>query len=409
MQIDQRVLDFERLGLGVFIHLGAYSKYEYGEWAQDTRKMDKVKYKEEALAEDYSSFDASNIIGAAKAVGAKYITLTTRHHDGFSLFDTKGLSDYDIMHTPNGRDIVAEFCDKCRKEDIVPFLYHTTLDWDHPDFENNFPRYLEYLQSSVEILCSNYGEIGGIWFDGNWSKPNEDWKLDDLYGMIRANLPNAIIINNTGLEAHGVMGHKEIDVVTFEQGKPNPIDFEKAGKYVSGEVCLPLNEHWAIGHDINFKSMRQIIEMMAACRKQSANMLLGIGINADSTVPLMPFAMLTEIGKWIKIHKIPYFDGKPCKIKGYNDDFALQTDNGDTYLFVFGITTWGDENVMTAKAKSYCVFEGINQEIQEATWLDSGEAVEFIQDMENQLFTIKPTQFKYGSSYIVRVAKLVKK
>jgi len=300
MKMEQRILDFEKLGLGLFIHLGPYAKYGYGEWAQKTRSMDKVKYKQEALAEDYSSFDAKNLIDAAKAVGAKYITLTTRHHDGFSLYDTKGLSNYDIMHTPNGRDIIAEFCDACRKEDIVPFLYHTTLDWDHPDFENNFPDYLEYLKKSLELLCTNYGDVGGFWFDGNWSKPDDDWKLDEFYGMIRTKLPNAIIINNTGLEAHGAIGHKEIDVVTFEQGKPNPIDCEKVGKYISGEVCLPLNEHWGIAHDLNFKSMRQVIEMTATCRKQSANMLIGIGINPDSTVPLMPYAMLSEIGKVIR-------------------------------------------------------------------------------------------------------------
>lgn len=409
MKIEQRVLDFEKLGLGLFIHLGPYAKYEYGEWAQKTRNMDKEIYKREALAEDYSAFDAKNLVGAAKAAGAKYITLTTRHHDGFSLFDTKGLSKYDIMHTPNGRDIIAEFCNTCREEGIVPFLYHTTLDWDHPDFENNFPNYLEYLKKSVELLCSNYGEIGGFWFDGNWSKPDDDWKLDDFYGMIRSKLPNAIIINNTGLEAHGVIGHKEIDVVTFEQGKPNPIDFEKAGKYISGEVCLPLNEHWGIAHDLNFKSMRQVIEMTAACRKQGANMLLGIGINSDSTIPLMPFAMLSEIGKWIEFHKVPYFEGKPCLIKGFHDDFALKTENGDTYLFVYGITTWGDENVMMASAKNYSVFEGVDQEIKEATWLDTGETVEFIQELDNKMFLIKPTQFKYGSSYIVRVAKLLAK
>lgn len=406
MKMEQRIIEFEKLGLGLFIHLGPYAKYEYGEWAQKTRDMDKVKYKEEALAEDYSSFDVKHILAAAKSVGAKYITLTTRHHDGFSLFDTKGLSEYDIMHTPNGRDLIAEFCDACREEGIKPFLYHTTLDWDHPDFENNFPDYLEYLKSSVELLCTNYGEVGGFWFDGNWSKPNDDWKLDEFYGMIRSNLPNAILINNTGLEAHGVLGHKEIDAVTFEQGKPNPINFEKTGKCVAGEVCLPLNEHWGIAHDINFKSMRHVIEMTAACRKQRANMLIGIGINADSTLPLMPKAMLNEMGKWIETHKVPYFEGYPCDVQGFNDDFALKTENGDIYLFVYGITTWGDENVMKASAKNYSVFEGIDYKIEEATWLDSGEKVEFVQALEEKLFLVKPIQFKYGCSCVVRVAKL---
>lgn len=343
---------------------------------------------------------------AAKEAGARYITLTTRHHDGFSLFDTRGLSNYDIMHTPNGRDIIAEFCNECRKARIIPFLYHTTLDWHHPSFENFFPDYLEYLQKSIEILCTHYGKIGGFWFDGNWSKPHEDWKLDEFYGSIRKLQPDAMIINNTGLEAQGVVSHPEIDAVTFEQGEPNPIDREKTGKYISGEVCMPLNEHWGAAHDINYKAMRTIIETACSCRKQSANFLINVGLNADSTVPRMQSAMLYELGKWISLHKIPYFEGEPCSIKGYNKDFALTTADGKIYLFVFGITTWGDENVMRTSAKNYTVFEGLDKKITKAHWIDTGEEVTFFQDISSQTLFLKPAQFPYGDSWIVRVAEL---
>lgn len=156
---------------------------------------------------------------AAKAAGARYLTFTARHHDGFSMYDTRGLSDYDVMHTPGGRDILKEWIDACHANDILPFVYHTTLDWHHKDFENNFKEYLKYLRQSVEIICRNYGKIGGFWFDGNWSKPEEDWELDELYGVIRKHQPEAIIVNNTGLDEPGVFGHREIDCVTFEQGQ----------------------------------------------------------------------------------------------------------------------------------------------------------------------------------------------
>lgn len=407
IKIEQRVLDFEKLGLGIFVHFGAYSKYKSGEWTLHINKRDKAEYEKAALSQDYSNFDAKNIVNAAKDAGAKYITITTRHHDGFSLFDTKGLSDYGIMHTPHGRDIIAEFCDECRKASIIPFFYHTTLDWHNPDFENDFPAYLEYLRKSIEILCSNYGKIGGFWFDGNWSKPTADWKLDEFYGTIRKLQPDTIIINNTGLEAQGAMGHDELDAVTYEQGVAKSIDFEKIGRRVAGEVCITLNQHWGVANDINYKSMRDLVELACSSRKLSANLLINIGPNADSTIPLMQRAMLHELGKWIDCHKIPFFDGKPCEIEGYNQDFALKTDDGKIYLFVFGITTGGDHNVMrSAFSKNYSIFEGIDKTIKNARWMDSSEVVDFSQDLKSKTLSIKPVKFTYGESWIVRVAEI---
>ena len=175
-------------------------------------------------------FDAERIALCAKNAGCKYIVLTTRHHEGFSLYDTCGLSDFDAPHSPAGRDLVREFTDACRRHGLVPFFYHTTLDWYNKDFENDFGSYLEYLRKSVEILCTNYGKIGGLWFDGNWSKPDADWKESELYATIRKHQPEAIIVNNTGLHARGARGEQEIDVVTFEQGRPAPMNREGMSK-----------------------------------------------------------------------------------------------------------------------------------------------------------------------------------
>ena len=157
--MEKRIRAFQQLGFGLFVHYGPYVQYESGEWAYELCRIDPKEYEKKALSCDYSSFDAEKIAPAAKSCGAKYVTFTTRHHDGFSLYDTRGLSDYDVMHTPNGRDLVREFVDACRRNDIVPFFYHTTLDWHHPDFENDFGRYQQYLRDSVRILCENYGPI----------------------------------------------------------------------------------------------------------------------------------------------------------------------------------------------------------------------------------------------------------
>lgn len=155
------------------------------------------------------------------------------------------------------RDLIREFVDACNKYDLKPFFYHTTLDWYNPDFKDNFEAYLEYLRKSVEILCKNYGKIGGLWFDGNWSKSDADWREDELYSTIRRYQPEAMIINNTGLSERGATGHPEIDSVTFERGTPTPMNREGMDKYLTAEMCQTLNSHWGIGfEDLNYKSPR---------------------------------------------------------------------------------------------------------------------------------------------------------
>lgn len=161
---------FEQLGFGMFVHWGLYSQLGRCEWIYKIDNMDMGEY--EKLKDTFTAdcFDARALARTARDAGCRYIILTTRHHEGFSLYDTRGLSDFDAVHSPAGRDLIAEYVDACREYGIKPFFYHTTLDWHHPDFEGSFDRYLEYLRRSVEVLCRNYGEIGGFWFDGNWSK-----------------------------------------------------------------------------------------------------------------------------------------------------------------------------------------------------------------------------------------------
>ena len=257
------IRNYEQLGLGLFVHWGLYSQLGRGEWVYDMEKMNMQEYqklKEHFTAED---FDAEDLVLTAKKAGCRYITLTTRHHEGFSLYDTCGLNDFDAPHSPAKRDLVLEFVESCRRHDILPFFYHTTLDWYQPDFEHNFEAYLAYLRRSIEILCTRYGRIGGFWFDGNWSKPDANWQEEALYATIRHYQPEAIIVNNTGLSALGETGNPEIDVVTFEQGQPTPLDREGMSKYVAAEMCQTMNDHWGYAkQDFHFKSPKELIETL---------------------------------------------------------------------------------------------------------------------------------------------------
>lgn len=401
----KRIADFEKMGLGMFVHWGLYSQIGMGEWIFHSQKRSMDDYKK--LAETFTAedFDADELVLTAKNAGCKYITLTTRHHEGFSLYDTCGLSDFDAPHSAAKRDLIREFVDACNCHGIIPFFYHTTLDWYNPDFNNDFDSYLEYLRKSVEILCTNYGKIGGLWFDGNWSKKGADWKEDALYATIRKHQPDAIIVNNTGLHARGALGNHEIDSVTFEQGKPTPMDREGMPKYLAAEMCHTLNDHWGIGvNDFNYQSPASIIEHLCACRKVGANYLLNIGPTAQGGVEPIQRELMRILGKWMDIYGEAIYNGKPHGATSLNKkNFALKAD-GYLYFFIHDLGRRGNINV-TADGK-YCGNIGFNrvpEGIESIEWMDNRESLDFSQN--GDCFSFNATGYPYGMSTCVRVAK----
>lgn len=404
---EPRVARFEQLAYGMFIHWGLYSQLGQGEWVQHLRKipMDEyVKLRDTFTAED---FDGRCIAAVARRAGMRYVTLTTRHHDGFSLYDTRGLSDHDAPHSAAGRDLIADFVAGCRAEDIVPFFYHTTLDWHHPAFNADFDAYLEYLHASVEVLCTQYGPIGGLWFDGNWSKADADWKEDRLYAMIRRHQPEAMIINNTGLGARGRVGHPEIDCVTFEQGRPTPLDREGAPKFVAAEMCQTMNRHWGLGRDdFAYLSPAEVIENLCACRKVGANYLLNVGPTATGEIPEYERAALARVGDWIRLHGDWVYDGRPSTVRGQGPDFALQA--GDrTCLFVHNLAISGHASVTVGVGGAGPrAFSGVNRPVGAVRWLDNDEALPFTHDPGSGLLCVQATGYPYGVNLVVRVAEV---
>ena len=236
-----RIVAFERLGYGLFIHWGVYSQHGRGEWVQDAGKTPTNKYAELGTAFTAHDFDAPSIARLARYSGMKYAVLTTRHHDGFSLYDTSGFNQFDAPNNPAGRDLIAEFVTACSSEGILPFFYQATLDFRgksgmrDPATSETYLDYLD-LHTSVEILCSQYGKIGGLWFDGNWSR-SADWKADRLYATICKYQPEAMIIDNTGIHELGKTGHPNLDRVIFEPDLPDTShDRWVWSKYLAGEM-----------------------------------------------------------------------------------------------------------------------------------------------------------------------------
>lgn len=404
---EKRVAEFENFGFGIFIHWGLYSQLGKGEWIQNVAQIPKEEYEKLVSTFTASKFDARKIARLAKDAGARYITLTTRHHEGFSLYDTCGLSDYDAPHSAAKRDLIREYVDGCNAEGIRPFFYHTTLDWHHPEFNGDFKKYLQYLRDSVEVLCSNYGRIGGLWFDGNWSKKDADWEEDALYAVIRRHQPDAIIVNNTGLGARGKTGNVELDSVTFEQGRPTPMDREGMTKYVAAEMCQTMNHHWGYGKDdVNYKSLPHLIETLCACRRVGANYLLNIGPTGDGEVIPMQEALLRGIGDWIRATGEVIYTGKPCGVDGLvnKKDFGLRSDDTLT-LFVHDLSVVGDSNVTVEGGGSGDrSFGGVDRPVRSVEWTDNGEALSFRQ--ENGVLTVNCTGYPYGTNLAVRCAKV---
>lgn len=406
---EPRIERFERLGFGMFIHWGLYSQLGRGEWIQQLGKIPQDEYMQLMHAFSAEQFNAREIVNIAKNAGMKYITLTTRHHDGFSLYDTRGLNRYDAPHSLAKRDLVAEFVEACREGGLLPILYHTTLDWYESTFKTDFNAYLDYLYRSVEILCTHYGTIGGLWFDGNWSKADADWKLGELYGMIRRKQPDALIINNTGLWKRGELGHPEIDSVTYEQGRPKPMDRAGMSKYVAAEMCETMNDHWGFGSaDFMYKSVPYLIENLCACRKAGANYLLNIGPTADGGIIPLQQTMLETIGQWLKVNGKPIYEGKPVEVEGEGSNFALATPDGKLYLFIHHLKISGHADVTVGGGgPGEKKFTGLRQKVESVRWLDSGEKLEFAQDVAAGTFSFQATGFSYGVNYVVRVAEAI--
>ncbi len=397
MKDIQYIRDFEKLGFGLFVHFGLYSIVGKGEWYLHLNASANAEQYEQLTKKFTVKPDwAKKLVTTAKAAGCRYITLTTRHHDGFSLFDTCGLNEYDAPHAACGRDLVKEFVDACREGGILPFFYHTLLDWRNPDYKDNFPKYIDYLVASVEILCKNYGKIGGLWFDGMWDKPDDDWQEDRLYATIRKYQPTAMIINNTGLSAQGKVGHYEIDSVTFERG--NPCFVDNSDKYRAGEMCQVLNDHWGYAkNDCNYKAVKELVENLVDCRKYNCNFLLNTGLKGNGEVNGTDRMLLTEIGKWIKKSKDFLYGVRASSISAKNAD--LLEDGEYLYAVIKEVATGGDPNVAKSGAGKQV---SVDAPIKSAVWLDNGKKIK----VKKNAFTVEP--FAYGESFSLRIAKLKK-
>lgn len=322
-EIQKSQKEFLDNKLGMFIHWGLYSILGNGEWIRNNRNIPEKEY--DRLAEQFNpyKYKATEWVKMAKDAGMKYITFVSRHHDGFSMFDTK-YSDFNIMNTPYGKDVLKELADACKAEGLKLHLYYSILDWKHPDYQywtgktgkglvrkekGNWDNYIQFMKNQLTELLTNYGEIGAIWFDGHWDqldndvdktlKAKADWKYDEIYGLIQKLQPGCMIANNHHLDP--IPGES---FQIFEKDLPGGNTTGFGGQKISKlplEMCETINDNWGYSiTDTNFKSLERIKELFLKGAAHGSNMLLNVGPLATGEIQETVKERFHEFGQWVK-------------------------------------------------------------------------------------------------------------
>jgi alpha-L-fucosidase len=342
---------FRDARFGMFVHWGVYSQLGQGEWVMQNREIPVPTYEWLATTFNPVKFDARAWVSLAKDAGAKYITITSRHHDGFSMFYTAATKYNIVDWTPFKRDPMKELADECHRQGLKLFFYYSQLDWHNPDYwprgrtglktgrpeQGSWPRYLDFMDSQLTELLTQYGSIGGIWFDGMWDKPDADWRLAKTYALIHRLQPSALIVPN-----HHQAPLPGEDVQTFEQDLPGANTAGFNTREIGAlplETSLTMNASW--GFDITdhrFKSERELIGYLVRAAGNDANLLLNIGPRPDGTIQPEAVERLREMGLWLKKYGTSVYGTRGGPIAPR--DWGVTTQRGDT-VFVH-ILDWPD-------------------------------------------------------------------
>lgn len=371
---------FSDMKFGMFIHWGIYSILGDGEWVMNNRKIPQKNY--ERLAEFFNpqQFNAKEWVALAKNSGMKYITITSRHHDGFSMFKSQA-SAYNIVDaTPYKKDPIMELAKECEKEGIELRFYYSLLDWGREDYAfgspivNNKPEkgdwegYINFMKAQLTELITNYPSVKGIWFDGEWERKTVNWRFDEIYALIHKLNPEIMIGNN-----HHLTPKPGEDFQLFEKDLPGNNTAGFSADATIGnlplETCETMNSNWGFNiNDRNYKSVKQLVHYLVNAAGKNANFLLNIGPMPNGKIQPEFTDTLAKIGDWMKV----------------NSESIYGTRGN-----VIGAQTWG---VVTAKDKIWyahiltmpknrqVVMPTENKKIKGAVLLDGNEKVKFKQN-----------------------------
>ena len=338
-QKAERFAWFNQAKFGMFIHWGLYSvpagehggNKGYGEWFVEETKIPMHEYEQFTAQFNPTNFNAREWVRVAKAAGMRYICITSKHHDGFGLWNSK-LGDWNIGRTPfKNREPLKELADACKAEGLTFCLYHSIMDWHHPLYGNrrayndtakgdvNMPEYVEYMKGQLKEIVTQFGPLGILWFDGGWEKswtdiPNHG---PDLFNYCRSLQPSLIVNDRGGKGDYG----------TPEQTIPG------AAPKNAWETCMTLNGHWGYNKaDHNWKSTTMLIRNLIDCASKGGNYLLNVGPTGDGLIPFESVSRLQEIGAWMKQNGDAIYGTIPGPFRKL--DFGAATIKDDK-LFIF--------------------------------------------------------------------------
>lgn len=355
---------FQNARFGLFIHWGVYSVLGDGEWVMNTQQIPIKTYEKLPGFFNPIGFDATEWVKLAKAAGMKYITITSKHHDGFAMWDSQ-VSAYNIVKkTPYGKDVLKQLADACAGEGIKLFFYHSQLDWHHPDYfprgftggsytgraeQGDMNRYLDYMNAQLTELLTNYGEVGGIWFDGMWDKKDADWQLENTYSLIHRLQPGTLIGSN-----HHMPPYDGEDFQMFEKDLPghNTTGFAPEQKIgaLPKETCETINNSWGFNlKDDKHKSLKELIQYLVKAAGYDANFLLNVGPMPDGRIQPEHRERLLQMGEWLGQYGETIYGTRGGPVSPHN--WGVTTTNGKkVYVHILDwmdesliIPSWGDK------------------------------------------------------------------
>lgn len=373
---DGRDWFFERR-FGLFIHWGLYALPAWHEQVQWRRGIPRREYGRLLQQFNPQGFDPDAWLDVALRAGMEYVCFTTKHHDGFCLWDTK-LTDFNVMHSPYGRDILALLAEACHRRGVPLCLYYSCVDWHHPNYPNqgrhhelpgpeegdapDLPRYLEFLRGQVRELCTNYGTLHGIFWDMNVPEHRDP----SINAMVRLLQPQAVLNNR---------GYDEGDYDTPERHVPEGRRFSRPT-----EACQSVGrESWGHRADEDYFSTLLLTQSIDRILAMGGNYLLNVGPKADGTLPAEAVAILERIGDWYGRVREAFGDAEPASDLTDNQSVLL-TRRGQTLYVHFS----------RQPEATGIVLRPLDRLPSRATLLNSGAQLEASVEVTPRLWQEKP-------------------
>lgn len=356
-QKDRRMKWWREARFGLFIHWGLYAipagkwgdKTHYGEQIRDEAQIPIQEYEKLLLQFNPINFDAKEWVRLAKSAGMKYIVITSKHIDGFCLFDSK-VTEWDVMSTPFKRDILKELSDACKEEGINLCFYYAIMDLHHPDYlprrnwekeirpgtGADFSRYITYMKAQLKELVQNYGPLGVLWFDAEWE---DTWTHElgiEFYNYVRSLQPDIIINNRVDKGREGMSGFSKGENVG-DFGTPEQEVPDTGFPGSDWESCMTMNKHWGYNeHDKDYKSAKELIRTLIDIASKGGNLLLNIGPMANGEFPPESVERLKQIGDWMKVNSEAIYStaASPFPRPSWGRYTKKILENGNTVLYL---------------------------------------------------------------------------